>query len=81
MTAECAAPDRVLAWWPPSLYDISGSANRANKADVGITVHRPDYAVPETEIYIRKIRFKAVGRLGRVTLSYDKVTGRYSDAA
>ena len=66
---------------PPSLYDISGSANWANKADVGITVHRPDYAVPQTEIYIRKVRFKTVGKVGRVTLAYDKVTGRYSDAA
>jgi hypothetical protein len=27
---------------PPTLYDISGSANWANKADVGLTVHRPD---------------------------------------
>ena len=42
---------------------------------------RPDYAVQETEIYIRKVRFKAVGRVGRVTLAYDKVTGRYSDLA
>jgi len=66
----------------PTLYDISGSANWANKADLGVVVHRdPGKHPPETEIYIRKVRFKSVGRIGMVTLRYDRATGRYSDPA
>lgn len=64
----------------PSLYDIAGSANWVNKADIGVVVHRPE---PEniygnTEIYIRKVRFKENGRIGMCNLSYDRETGRYS---
>jgi hypothetical protein len=31
------------------------------------------------EIYIRKVRFKSVGRVGVVELLWDRVTGRYSE--
>lgn len=66
----------------PTLYDISGSANWANKADLGVVVHR-DWRENgnTTEIYVRKVRFKAVGSLGMVSLRYDRATGRYSDPA
>jgi len=65
----------------PTLYDISGSANWSNKADVGITVSRPSFAHGNTdvEIHIRKVRHKAVGRVGQVTLQYDRAIGTYSD--
>lgn len=64
----------------PSLYDISGSAHWVNKADLGVVVHRdPNINPPQTDIYVRKVRFKAVGKIGSVTLAYDKPTGRYSD--
>mgnify|MGYP001806203179 CR=1 FL=1 len=64
----------------PTLYDISGSANWANKADLGVVVHRaPDAHPPRTEVHIRKCRFKSVGRIGSATLAYDPATGRYSD--
>jgi twinkle protein len=66
----------------PGLYDISGSANWVNKADIGIVVHRdPAEKPPATEIHIRKVRFRVVGQLGTVKLSWDKKTGRYSDPA
>lgn len=64
----------------PTLYDIAGSANFVNKADVGMIVHRdPKTLRPQTEIYIRKVRFKWVGRIGQVTLDYDPPTGVYRD--
>jgi twinkle protein len=68
---------------PPTLYDISGSANWANKADLGVVVHRPDPVGDPTavDIYVRKVRFKSVGKIGAVRLSYDKTTGRYSERA
>jgi twinkle protein len=67
----------------PTLYDISGSANWANKADLGVVVHRPEESSlgSPTDIYVRKVRFKSVGRIGVVRLNYDRATGRYSDPA
>jgi twinkle protein len=64
----------------PTLYDISGSANWANKADLGVVVHRDPNKDPlATEIYVRKVRFKQVGKIGVVTLRYDRATGRYAE--
>jgi twinkle protein len=64
----------------PTLYDISGSANWANKPDLGVVVHRQEESGP-TDIYVRKVRFKAVGRIGVARLNYDRATGRYSEHA
>lgn len=61
----------------PTLYDISGSANWANKADIGLVVHRGEEQ-GTTEVYVRKCRFKWVGQQGVATLDYDKVIGRYT---
>jgi twinkle protein len=77
--AHPAKPPREAgAGAAPALYDISGSANWANKADTGIVVHRPDPADTITAIHIRKVRSKAFGRLGVLPLAYDRATGRYS---
>lgn len=60
---------------------ISGSQNWWNKADNCITVYR-DLAETErneVDIYVQKVRFKHVGRPGRVELLYDRITGRYSE--
>jgi twinkle protein len=62
----------------PTLYDISGGANWANKADIGVAVHRPGPRA-DTQIVVHKVRFKAVGRPGTVTLRWDGATGRYSE--
>ena len=61
----------------PTLYDISGSANWANKADIGLAVHRPDFDGDEVEIHIHKVRHKWVGKPGGMSLRYDRITGRY----
>jgi twinkle protein len=61
----------------PTLYDIAGSANWANKADLGFAVHRPSFDGPEVEIHVHKVRDKWVGKPGGVTLCYDRITGRY----
>jgi twinkle protein len=63
----------------PTLYDISGSANWANKADIGFAVHRPDPSSDQVEIHVHKVRHKWIGKPGGVTLRYDKTTGRYFD--
>lgn len=62
----------------PGLYDISGSANWANKADLGVVVHRND-AERFTEIHVKKCRFKHIGQKGMEPLNYDVATGRYAE--
>ena len=58
----------------PTLYDISGSANWYNKADIGFAVYRQHpggIMDPKTEVYIQKIRHQPEnGKLGKVTFRY-----------
>ena len=64
----------------PTLYDISGSANWVNKADIGIVIHRdPDKDPTLAQIHVRKVRFKSVGKIGTTALRWDCVTGRYAE--
>jgi twinkle protein len=61
---------------------ISGSQHWWNKADCCISVFR-DYTrpdAPEVDVYVQKVRFKHVGKIGMATLKYDKATGRYAEA-
>lgn len=60
---------------------VSGnSANFVNKADVGIVIHRnPGDRLAPTQVHVKKVRFKWVGRQGNVDLNYDRATGVYSD--
>ena len=67
----------------PTPYDVAGGAHWRNKADNAICVWRSiteDGDQPEVDIHVQKIRRREIGRIGKVTLLYDKVTGRYSDA-
>lgn len=62
----------------PKGYDISGSAAWFAKADVGLTVHRPDPAhSPISEIHIWKCRFSWAGKQGKTELSFDSPTSTY----
>jgi twinkle protein len=55
----------------PGLYEISGSANWANKADYGLTYHRPKPDVNEAELRVTKVRMGLPGKKGSVTVTYD----------
>ena len=67
----------------PTLYDASGSANFRNKADNGLCVWRdlsPESPRRyEVDIHVQKIRFRQIGRLGKVTLKYWAATAIYTD--
>jgi twinkle protein len=65
----------------PTPYDISGSAHWRNKADNCLTIWR-DENDPEkpVKLYVQKIRFREVGKIGMVELQFDRVTGRYKEA-
>lgn len=59
----------------PGLYDISGSANWYNKADIGLTMYKEEAGV--NKLYIQKIKFKYWGEIGEVDMFWDQNNGRY----
>lgn len=61
-------------------YDIAGSANWFNKCDNAITVYRiRDEEFPHIQVHVKKVRFKANGRPGKVDMEYDELTGTYKE--
>jgi len=61
----------------PSLYDISGSAHFYNKTDYGICVYR-NFTEETTEIYVQKVKFRHLGKIGDISFKYNEANGRYS---
>tara|TARA_B100000902_G_scaffold180425_1_gene173411 strand:+ start:5762 stop:7513 length:1752 start_codon:yes stop_codon:yes gene_type:complete len=63
----------------PKGYDISGSASFFSKADLGVTVHRPDPSNSTlAEIHCWKCRYAWVGKQGDTVLNYDPLTSSYA---
>ena len=56
----------------PTLYDIAGSANFRNKADIGMSVWR-DITLndPNVQVHITKVRYQDQGQLGAIQFGYD----------
>lgn len=61
----------------PGLYDVSGSAHFANKADYGISIHRDDQTKTLIDFMVIKVRMGLPGKVGRVMLDYDDATSSY----
>lgn len=61
----------------PSLLDLAGSANFANKADYGIIVHRPDLATAQVEATVVKKRMGLPGAMGQVMLAWNELNSSY----
>jgi twinkle protein len=82
VVAHPAKPDMTKKLSPPGLYQISGSANWANKADYGITVHAsnsdPDNWI--IDVMISKVRMGLPGKRGDVSLYADWRTSGYVKA-
>lgn len=55
----------------PSLYDISDSANWANKADYGLVYHRPNREVNEGELAVVKVRMGLPGKISCAKVKFD----------
>jgi len=64
---------------PPGLYEISGSANWANKADYGLTYHRPKFDENKAHIIISKVRMGLPGQRGEVCVTYDFRTSEFRE--
>lgn len=61
----------------PGLYDISGSANWANKADYGLTYHRPHPEENDALIIVNKVRMGLPGRKGKARVMFDFRTSTF----
>ena len=61
----------------PTLYDIAGSAHFFNKCDNGFVVYR-DYATGQTKVYIQKIRWSFIGKVGDINFMYDVACKRFT---
>jgi twinkle protein len=61
----------------PGLYDISGSANWANKADYGLTYHRPKFKENMAKILVNKVRMGLPGRRDEVEVTFDYRTSSF----
>jgi twinkle protein len=59
-----------------TMYDISGSAHFFNKTDNGISIHR-DFGNNVVTVYVQKIRFSWLGKIGWATYSFDTFTRQY----
>jgi twinkle protein len=64
----------------PRLYDISGSAHWFNKADNGVAIYRRDHRRDDVEVYVLKIRFREVGKLGSINMKFVKDCGLFVEA-
>jgi len=60
----------------PTLYSISGSAHFFNKTDNGITVYR-DFETKIVTVYIQKIRYSWLGKVGFCEFMYNTDTRQY----
>jgi len=67
---------RTRIYAPPTLYDISGSANFYNKADYGITIYR-NFEENTTQFIVTKVRMKNYGETANIELKYNYNNGRY----
>ena len=61
----------------PSLMDLAGSANFANKADYGVIFYRADLATMQAEATVSKVRMGLPGKMGRKLLGWNENTSAY----
>jgi twinkle protein len=63
----------------PGLYDINGSANWYNKADIGLSMYKTGDGT--NTLYIQKVKFKYWGGVGEVNYNWNSDNGRYDEYA
>jgi len=61
----------------PGLYDISGSANFYNKADIGLSMYKDEKY--KNTLVVQKVKFKFWGEAGQIDLTWNPDNGRYDE--
>jgi twinkle protein len=82
IVAHPAKPPMDRKMTAPGLYNISGSANWANKADFGVIVHasNPDPDAWIIDVIVSKVRMGLPGKRGEISLLADWKTSGYRKA-
>lgn len=65
----------------PGLYDISGSANWANKPDYGLTYHRPDPKENYATVTVTKVRKGFPGEKKEIGVTFDFRCSQFREVA
>jgi twinkle protein len=60
----------------PNLYSISGSAHFFNRTHNGLSVYR-DFETNQVDVYIQKVKWSWLGKLGYCSYSFDTLTRSY----
>jgi twinkle protein len=60
----------------PTLYSISGSAHFFNRTHNGMSIYR-DFQTNEIGVYVQKVKFSWLGKLGSCAFVFDPYTRRY----
>jgi twinkle protein len=63
----------------PTLYDIAGSSNFFNKADMGICIYR-NFKEGLTYFYMQKVKYRNLGEVGVCTFKYNALNNRFEPA-
>lgn len=80
MGSEIDKVDHVEQVKVPTMYDINGSANWYNFADVGLVVFRErgiQGATDTTHLYVQKVRHDYYGQVGHTEFKFDKLCERF----
>ena len=62
---------------PPTAYDLKGGSEWFNNAKNIIAVHRPSKDTNLAEVYVRKVKPRSIGKIGKFDLFFDFTTLRY----
>lgn len=71
VVAHPSKPDSRSGSRAPGLHDISGSSNFANKADYGLTYHRPKATDNKAKIICTKVKKGLPGKKGDIEVGLD----------
>jgi twinkle protein len=79
IAAHPVKPDRTQHEKPVGPYDISGSANWFNKADMMLSVYRHDRSLDTSpvDVHVQKVRKAHFGRVGSASFGFHMDSGRY----
>jgi len=61
----------------PGLYNINGSANWFNKADLGLSMYKEPNG--SNKLYVQKVKFKFWGCTGEIGYTWNSENGRYDE--
>lgn len=56
------------------------SAHWRNKADFCLCAHRENLTIDEVDIYVQKVKFKHLGKIGKAHFTYEWYSGRFEEA-